>query len=154
VANVTPTRISAPERRPLKSAARVGFVLVAWLLLAGGLVQVFLAGLGVFVGEQEFARHRDFGYLLEALPLLMLLLGLLGGLPRPMWLGALLLLGLFLLQSVFVALRSSTPAISALHPVNGFLILFVAQAVARRARAYVPAPLGTAAVDDPVAETT
>ena len=37
----------------------------------------------------------------------------------------------FTLQSVFVALRADYPAIAALHPVNGFLILAVGAIVAR-----------------------
>jgi hypothetical protein len=34
-----------------------------------------------------------------------------------------LILVLFALQSVFVALREDMPALAALHPLNGFLIL-------------------------------
>jgi hypothetical protein len=98
----------------------------------------------VFVGPEEFLRHRDFGYLIGLLPLAMLLLALVGSLPRPLWGGSLLLMGLFALQSVLVAFRSTNPWLSALHPLNGFLILFVAQAIARRSRRYVPPPLGTA----------
>jgi hypothetical protein len=42
-----------------------------------------------------------------------------------------LLLGLFALQSVFVAFRADAPAVAALHPLNGFLILAVAGVTAR-----------------------
>jgi hypothetical protein len=38
---------------------------------------------------------------------------------------------LFILQSVFVVMRDSQPAVAALHPVNGFLILFLAIVLAR-----------------------
>ena len=55
--------------------------------------------------------------------------------------------GLFILQSVFVAMRSSAPAVAALHPVNGFLILLLAIVIAREswiARAAASAaPSGT-----------
>ena len=44
---------------------------------------------------------------------------------------AAVIFGLVILQSVFVAMRTSTPAIAALHPVNGFLILLVAILLAR-----------------------
>lgn len=38
-----------------------------------------------------------------------------------------------MLQSVFVALRTDMPAIAALHPLNGFLILLVALILGRAA---------------------
>ena len=41
--------------------ARPIHVVVAWLLVVGLLVQVFLAGMGVF-DASEFDTHRDFGY--------------------------------------------------------------------------------------------
>jgi hypothetical protein len=43
------------------------------------------------------------------------------------------ILALFILQSVFVALRGSMPEVAALHPVNGFLIALFAVWVARDA---------------------
>jgi cytochrome b561 len=46
---------------------------------------------------------------------------------------AAVMLGQFILQSVFVLQRESAPAIAALHPVNGFLILLFATALARGA---------------------
>ena len=52
---------------------------------------------------------------------------------------AALIFGLFLLQSVFVAVRVSSPAVAALHPVNGFLILLLAIVLARRAWAFARA---------------
>jgi hypothetical protein len=36
-----------------------------------------------------------------------------------------------MLQSVLVALRTSSPMVAALHPVNGFLILLIALVMAR-----------------------
>ena len=39
--------------------------------------------------------------------------------------------GLFILQSVLVDMRDSSPAIAALHPVNGFLIVLLAVVLAR-----------------------
>ena len=38
---------------------------------------------------------------------------------------------LFILQSVFVAMRTSAPAVAALHPLNGFLMLLLAIVIAR-----------------------
>jgi len=117
----------------MRSIARSAHLVVAWLLVAGLVVQIFLAGLGVFRGPAAFANHRDFGFMLELLPLLLLVLGLVAGLGRRAALLAAGIFGLFLLQSVFVGLRESTPELAALHPVNGFLITFLSVIVARDA---------------------
>jgi hypothetical protein len=71
--------------------------------------------------------------MLELLPILLLVLGLIAGLGRRMALLAAGIFGLFLLQSVFVNLRESTPELAALHPVNGFLITLLAIILARDA---------------------
>jgi hypothetical protein len=46
---------------------------------------------------------------------------------------AVLLMVQFALQSVFVAIRSESQAVAALHPVNGFLILLVTWIIVRDA---------------------
>jgi hypothetical protein len=105
----------------------------AWLFVACLIVQIFLAGLGVFDDPQAFITHRDFGYLIGLLTLVLLvaaIVGRLGG--RQIGLVVLLMVQ-FALQSVFVAMRSDSPAVAALHPVNGFLILLVTLIIARDA---------------------
>jgi hypothetical protein len=132
----------------MRSIARTIHLVVSWLFVAGLVAQVFLAGLGVFSSAASFATHRDVGYSLSLIPIVLLVTGLLGGLGRRLALLAALEFGLFVLQSVFVAMRSSAPAVAALHPVNGFLILLLAIIIARDswlARAAAsPAPTATA----------
>jgi heme A synthase len=86
-------------------------------------IQVFLAGLGVFDDPNAFVTHRNFGYLFGWLTLVLLVIALVGRMPRRYVGLAVLILVLFALQSVFVALREDMPALAALHPLNGFLIL-------------------------------
>lgn len=117
----------------MRSIARTVHLTLAWLLVAGLIVQVFLAGLGVFKGPASFANHRDWGYLLELLPFLLLIVGLVARLGRRPALLAAGIFGLFILQSVFVAMRETRPEVAALHPVNGFLITFLAIVLARDA---------------------
>jgi hypothetical protein len=117
----------------VRSIARSVHLALAWLLVAGLLVQIFLAGLGVFRSATSFATHRDFGYLLEALPFFLLIVGLIARLGRRPALLAAGIFGLFLLQSVLVIFRTDVPEIAALHPVNGFLITFLAIVLARDA---------------------
>ena len=113
--------------------ARTAHLVVASLLVAGLVVQIFLAGLGVFAGASNFATHRDWGYLLELLPILMAIAAFVGRLGRrQIWIAA-AIFGLFLLQSILILAREGTPAIAALHPVNGFLIVWLAVGVAREA---------------------
>jgi hypothetical protein len=96
-------------------------------------IQIFLAGLGVFRGPESFETHRDFGYTLELLPIILLVLGLIAGLGRRAALLAAGIFGLFLLQSVFVGVRATAPEVAALHPVNGFIITFLSIVLARDA---------------------
>lgn len=119
------------------SALRIAFVAVAWLFVACVVIQVFLAGLGVFAGAANFNLHRDFGYTFGWLTVVMLVLALAGRLGRR-WIGlSALLLVLFAMQSVFVAFRADLPAAAALHPVNALAIFYVAQLVARGAPSVV-----------------
>ena len=115
----------------MRSIARSAHLVVGWLLVAGLVVQIFLAGLGVFRGAESFSTHRDFGYMLELFPIVLLVLGLVAGLGRRAALLAAGIFGLFMLQSVFVVLRADAPEVAALHPVNGFLITFLSIVLAR-----------------------
>jgi hypothetical protein len=110
---------------------RRAHLVVAWALVAGVVVQVFLAGLGVFERADRFAVHANWGYMLEILPLLMLILAAAGRSGRRQMIYAGALFGMFILQSVFVALRADLPMVAALHPVNGFGILLLAVVNAR-----------------------
>ena len=117
--------------------ARIGFVIVSWIFVACIVVQIYLAGLGVFDRPATFLTHRDFGYMLGILTPVMILLAVVGRLPRWVVAASTGLLALFGLQSVFIAFRDSTPTLAALHPVNGFAILLLAVWVAWRTREYL-----------------
>jgi hypothetical protein len=101
-------------------------VIVAWIFVAALVLQVWLAGRGVFESPTVFETHSEVGYTLGIFPIVLLVLGLLGGLGRRAAVLAVGILVLIALQSVFVLMRESSPALAALHPVNGFLILLAA----------------------------
>jgi len=105
----------------------------AWLLVVGLGWQVFLAGLGVFAGASNFATHRDTGYLLQVLPFVMLITAALGRLGRRQISTAAVISVLFFVQSILLLFRDGSPAVAALHPVNGFVIVYLAIDTARRA---------------------
>lgn len=117
--------------------ARIGFAIVAWLFVACVVVQTYLAGLGVFDRPSAFITHRDFGYLFGLLTLVLIVLAVLGRVPRRILGASILLLVLFALQSLFIALRDGAPNLAALHPVNGYLILLLAAWVAWTTRGYL-----------------
>lgn len=101
----------------------------------------------MFDDQKAFTTHRNFGYVFGWLTLVILVLALVGQMSRRITGLSALILVLFALQSVFVALRPTMPAVAALHPLNGFAILAVtsittgASWAVRRERAGVTAAL-------------
>ena len=115
----------------MRPIARTLHTVVAVLFVVGLIAQVWLAGRGVFESPTMFDTHRSLGYTLSLFTIALLVLGLLGGMGRRPAILAVVIFVLFILQSVFVVMRDSQPAVAALHPVNGFLILFLAIVLAR-----------------------
>jgi len=117
----------------IRSFARLALPIAAGAFVACAIIQVFLAGLGVFDDPNSFITHREFGYMFGWLTLVILVLALVGRAPRRIIGLSVLLLVLFAFQSIFVALRADMPAVAALHPLNGFAILGVAILLTRAA---------------------
>jgi hypothetical protein len=115
----------------ISSVARRALPFAAGAFVACAVIQVFLAGLGVFDDPSAFNTHRDFGYTFAYLVLVILILAFVGRSPRQIVGMSVLLLVLFAFQSIFVALRTDYPAIAALHPLNGFAILTLSIVISR-----------------------
>jgi hypothetical protein len=113
--------------------ARPIHIVLAWLYVIALLYQVFLAGMGIFSGPSSFDTHRDTGYALTLVPVILLVTALVGQFGRWQAIAAVVMVGQFILQSVLVVQKNSAPEIAALHPVNGFLILLIAVWLARDA---------------------
>ena len=112
-------RTRAPRRVPL-----VIYTALAVVFLLGVVVQVFLAGAGIFASVSWLSSHGILGQILPVIPLLMVILGLVGKLPRTInWLTVLLLV-LVYIQPWFIYLSRSAgiPLLGALHPVNALAI--------------------------------
>jgi hypothetical membrane protein len=116
------------------SQARVIYFGVAVLYLVGAVVQFFLAGLGVF-GAESYDAHRAFGLVLVLVTLALLVLALVGRMPRMTTILTVVLLGLNVLQ-MFLA-NVDVGEVAALHAVNGVLIVFVAHELTQRSRRYL-----------------
>jgi hypothetical protein len=98
---------------------------LAWVFVAAIVVQVFLAGSAIpqLGGNGSFATHRDFGYLIGLLTLLVLIAAVLARAGRRRILQAAGLLGLYVVQSTLPYMDPGLPAAAALHPVIA-LVMF------------------------------
>ena len=103
---------------------RYAMVIVAWLFVAGGMVQLFLAGLSVFDAADAVSHwqdHTDFGRMIGILAYLLPILAIIGRVGIPRIGHAFVIAALFVLQTVLANI--DTDWIAALHPVNGFLLI-------------------------------
>lgn len=96
-------------------------------------VQFYLAG-AVLFGVASIRPHRAGGFLLVLLALLSAIMGLIAGRGRAERALSGILLGLLVLQPVFVAFKTSLPTIAAVHGVNGLAILAVVVLIESRLR--------------------
>jgi hypothetical protein len=111
---------------------------VAWLVLAGLVVQFYLAGAALF-GVTTFQPHRTLGVAL-ALAILLLLVLALGAQPGRRVVGlTALLAALTVVQVLLPSLRTVLPALAALHVINAAVLLAVAGAMARAPVRIAPA---------------
>lgn len=113
--------------------ARLAFLVLAAVFVACVVVQILLAGLAVFSHPLYWARHVGFVHVFELLPLAMLLVAVVGGLPRRLaWLSA-GLLGLIFLMYFSANLRAIVPVVAAFHPVLAMVLFMAATQVAGQA---------------------
>lgn len=117
-------------------AARIHMGL-AWLIFLGGFVALYLIGVSVF-GGGEATTHGAFGRILFVVSLVMLIVSLLCHSSKlNVGLSVLVPVMLFM-QGMFVYIPAFTPAIRALHVLNGLAIMGICYSLANgRARAVV-----------------
>ena len=116
------------------NSARILFFGLTAIYLVAVLVQFFLAGLATF-GSTDWDPHAGLGFVITIASLALLILALVGRLPRRVVLVTLLLVGLNALQLVLPHIDIAE--LAALHPVNAVAIVFVAYALVQRARIYL-----------------
>jgi Family of unknown function (DUF6220) len=100
---------------------------LALLLLAGGVIQFLLAGYAVF-GGSSFDAHKTLGDILTVFALVVLILAAVGR--REALQASAILFVLMIVQNILGGVGDDAPALGALHPVNGLLILGVAVSAA------------------------
>jgi hypothetical protein len=135
----TTTRVTSFRRGAFRAYR---WVLLAFLL--AGVAQIFLAGLGVFslqdqgleaAGDTAFAPHRDLGFTMAGIALLILMMALIAR-PgaRAITGSAVLVLLTSLMQSLLAGLGEDHAVYGALHALDGLLILGIASYLYARAR--------------------
>ena len=121
--------------------ARNVYAIGIWVLVAAILVQVMLAGMGVFSGDATyFIWHANYNSIVVfVLPLILLGVGWYARIPRRMlWLTA-AIPGLVILQSIFLIpyhmqAQGLLRALAGLHAVNALFIFWVATQLLERVR--------------------
>lgn len=106
---------------------------LAWLVVAGLVVQFYLAGAALF-GVTTFAPHRALGEALGAAILVLLVVALIARPGRRVIGLAAALVVLTIVQLLLPSLRTGLPWVSALHVVNALVLSGVAVNIARASR--------------------
>lgn len=104
------------------------------LFLIAGLVQIFLAGLGIFefkggklADASSFDAHRGLGFAMGGVALLLLILALVARVSTPtIVLSAVLAILSAVMQSILAAAGENTAFFGGLHALDGLLILGIA----------------------------
>jgi hypothetical protein len=126
----------------MREVARRAFVGGTWLVGAAVLIQVLLAGLGVFTYPGFFFWHANVnGSVVFFLPLLLVLVGWLGGVPARILGLAGAVTGLTIVQSLLLIpyhmnIQGPLRAISGLHVLNALFIFWVALQLVARTRGW------------------
>ena len=112
------------------------FPVLAWAYLAALGIQVFFAGMFVFVGASNIELHRNMAHVIGILTGLLLLSVFVGRVPeKRLVLGV---LGLLVLQGMLVHVNQwfGLSMIAALHPVNALVLTYASLSLAKRSSAY------------------
>ena len=116
----------------MSSMVRQVHGVVAWLVVGAIVVQVWLAGTAIpqLGGNGSFENHRNLGYAIGLIALILVVTALPSGLGRRRILQSLGIFGLYIVQSSLPYMGMN--AIEALHPVNA-VVMFVVSLVYARA---------------------
>lgn len=119
--------------------ARIANAVIAWIFVALVVLQVFYAGVGL-LGGGDMAQHRDFGYLVAMVPLLVLIAAAVARGGRRLVAMSAGLLVAAQVQTVLPWFAADAPFVAALHPVNALLVAWLGVTIAQRATALAREP--------------
>ncbi|QGQ99089.1 hypothetical protein EHS13_31530 [Paenibacillus psychroresistens] len=118
-----------------KSTRKAMIVLkwMAWVFAAGIILQVFLAGLALFVDTDNWAAHASFPRYFAFLPIFMILLSFIMRLPLTYRVQSIRLFIMVAATFATAILSSKIGYLSALHPVIAVALFMSAMSLARNA---------------------
>ncbi len=119
--------------------SQILFVLFAWLYVACIIVQVFLAGLGIFVGGAWWSIHVTTGRWFNPIPIILIVLAFTGRFRRSVVVISIILFVQYELQIAFIELANNFkfPLLAAFHPVNAVIMFWLTVVVARQAQRFI-----------------
>lgn len=126
-------------------ARRRVFPILAWFYLAALAIQVFFAGMYVFVGASNIELHRTMAHIIGLAHGLLFVAVVAGRVPEK---GAVLVLfGLLVLQGMLVHMGQwfGLWMIAAFHPVNALVLTYASFTLAKRSTAYWTEPAAASA---------
>jgi hypothetical protein len=109
----------------------MGLVVSAWLFALCVVVQVFLAGLSTFDSSERWSDHASFGQMIGTLTILLVVLALVGRLPRLTIVFSIVVFVLYGLQFPFA--NTDAGPLAALHVVNALALFWITVHVAQQA---------------------
>jgi hypothetical protein len=128
----------------MRNGVTTAYYWLALLIAVAIVVQVFLAGVGVF-GANSFDAHENFGWMIHSAAILLFILALIGPRTRRALGMSFGLLVLMTIQIELVGARDDEPYVAAFHPVLALFVLGLAvhigmPAISRRRGASAPRP--------------
>ena len=128
----------------MRNGVTTAYYWLALLIAVAIVVQVFLAGVGVF-GANSFDAHESFGWMIHSAAILLFILALIGPRTRRAIGMSFGLLVLMTIQIELVGARDDEPYVAAFHPVLALFVLGLAvhigmPALSRRRGASAPRP--------------
>ena len=117
-------------------ARRRAFPILAWAYLAALGIQVFFAGMYVFVGASNIELHRNMAHVIGLTHGLLFLAVVVGRVPERR--NVLILFGLLIVQGMLVHVGQwfGFWIVAALHPVNAILLTGASYSLAKRSSTY------------------
>ena len=121
----------------IRTVARTrAFPALAWAYVAALAIQVFFAGMYVFVGASNIELHRNMAHVIGLLTGLLIVATFVGRVPEKRLVFG--VLGLLVVQGMLVHVGQwfGLWTIAALHPVNALVLTYASFTLAKRSSAY------------------
>ncbi|MGY4688611.1 DUF6220 domain-containing protein [Salibacterium sp. K-3] len=131
------SNVTSEPSAPAIRYFRIGFAVLASIFAACIIVQVFFAGMALFMGSVSWGLHISFVPLFMYLPLLVLVFGIVGRLPKKLIWMNLMLVAMVILQYVTVVFSTNLGLLGAFHPIIAFLLLGASLSTAQQSWKYL-----------------